>query len=72
MDVITPNEHGELVAGKVIFAPGSNLHVIRGAEGIEMFLLLVAGIVAFPAPLRSGSDSLVSSRVFRSTRKGWS
>jgi len=46
---ITPNEHAELTSGRVIASPGANLHVTRGCEGIEMFLLLVAGIVAFPA-----------------------
>lgn len=45
---VTPNEHATLV-GRVISSPGSNLNVTRGCEGIEMFLLLVAGIVAFPA-----------------------
>ena len=48
INVATPNEHGKLAPGRVISSPGSNLHVIRGCEGIEMFLLLVAGIVAFP------------------------
>ncbi len=49
INVVTPNEHAQLSAGRVISSPGSNLHVTRGCEGIEMFLLLVAGIVAFPA-----------------------
>ncbi len=48
INVVTPNEHAQLAAGRVISSPSSNLHVIRGCEGIEMFLLLVAGIVAFP------------------------
>jgi exosortase family protein XrtM len=49
IDRITPSEHAELTSGRVIASPGANLHVTRGCEGIEMFLLLVSGIVAFPA-----------------------
>ncbi len=45
---ITPRERAVLV-GRVISSPGSNLHVTRGCEGVEMFLLLAAGILAFPA-----------------------
>lgn len=52
INVVMPNEHAQLAAGRVISSPGSNLHIIRGCEGIEMFLLLVAGIVAFPASWR--------------------
>ncbi len=48
INIVTPNEHATLV-GRVISSPGSNLNVTRGCEGIEMFLLLVAGIIAFPA-----------------------
>jgi exosortase/archaeosortase family protein len=49
INIATPNERAQLRAGRVISSPGSNLHVTRGCEGIEMFLLLVAGILAFPA-----------------------
>jgi exosortase family protein XrtM len=49
INVATPNEHAQLAPGRVISSPGSNLHVTRGCEGIEMFLLLVAAIVAFPS-----------------------
>jgi exosortase family protein XrtM len=49
INTVTPNEHVQLSAGRVISSPGANLHVTRGCEGIEMFLMLVAGIVAFPA-----------------------
>ena len=48
INIGTPNEHATLV-GRVISSPESHLNVTRGCEGIEMFLLLVAGIVAFPA-----------------------
>ena len=49
INFVGPSEHARLVPGRVISSPSSNLHVTRGCEGIEMFLLLVAGIVAFPA-----------------------
>jgi exosortase family protein XrtM len=38
--------------GRNIISPGSNLHVTRGCEGVEMFMLLSAGILAFPAGVR--------------------
>jgi exosortase family protein XrtM len=49
INTVAPNEHAQLNAGRVMSSPRSNLHVTRGCEGIEMFLLLVAGILAFPA-----------------------
>ena len=48
VNVITPAEHVELV-GRTLSSPASNLHVTRGCEGVEMFLLLIAAIIAFPA-----------------------
>jgi exosortase family protein XrtM len=48
INAITPNEHAQL-RGRTISSPRSSLNVTRGCEGIEMFLLLVAGIIAFPA-----------------------
>ncbi len=48
INAVTPAEHATLV-GRVIYSPGCNLNVTRGCEGVEMFLLLVAGIVAFPS-----------------------
>jgi exosortase family protein XrtM len=59
IDCITPNEHAELTSGRVIASPGANLHVTRGCEGIEMFLLLVSGIVAFPASARQRAQGLL-------------
>ncbi len=47
INAVTPAEHAAL-AGRVITSPGANLNVTRGCEGIEMFLLLVSGILAFP------------------------
>jgi exosortase family protein XrtM len=37
------------VEGRNLISPGSNLHVTRGCEGVEMLMLLAAGILAFPA-----------------------
>jgi exosortase/archaeosortase family protein len=45
---VTPHERVAL-NGRIISSPGSQLHVTRGCEGIEMFLLLVAAILAYPA-----------------------
>ena len=52
INTVTPAEHVTL-AGRTLMAPdGANLRVTRGCEGVEMFLLLIAAIVAFPASLR--------------------
>ena len=53
INLLTPQESAHLTGDRVIASAGSNLHVTRGCEGIEMFLLLVAGIIAFPAGARS-------------------
>ncbi|MGO9803410.1 MAG: exosortase/archaeosortase family protein [Steroidobacteraceae bacterium] len=51
IDALTPDEHAMLV-GRTIRAPGSaTLRVTRGCEGIELFLMLVAAIAAFPVSL---------------------
>jgi exosortase/archaeosortase family protein len=49
--VLTPNDHVQLV-GRTISSPTSSLHVTRGCEGVEIFLLLIAGVLAFPAGWR--------------------
>jgi exosortase family protein XrtM len=49
INTLTPQEHVQLV-GRTLESPdGSNLRVTRGCEGIEMFLLLIAAVIAFPA-----------------------
>lgn len=48
INAITPDEHVTLV-GRTLSSPVSNLRVTRGCEGVEMFLLLIAAILAFPA-----------------------
>jgi len=52
INFITPNEHVELVGRTLVSPGGSQLRVTRGCEGIEMFLLLTAAILAFPATAR--------------------
>ena len=59
INIVTPNEHAQVGGDRVISSPGSNLHVTRGCEGIEMFLLLVAGIAAFPASWRRRLQGLL-------------
>jgi exosortase family protein XrtM len=58
INTVTPDEHVEL-AGRTIASPGANLRVTRGCEGVEMFLLLAAGIAAFPASLRRRVQGLL-------------
>ena len=37
------------LTGRIIETPGSQLRVTRGCEGIEIFLILAAAVLAFPA-----------------------
>ncbi len=48
LNTLTPGEPVEL-HGRTRATNTSKLHVTRGCEGIEMFLLLAAAILAFPA-----------------------
>jgi exosortase family protein XrtM len=58
INAATPGEDAALV-GRIISSPGSNLNVTRGCEGIEMFLLLAAGIGAFPAGWKRRAEGLL-------------
>jgi len=49
---VAPDEQVTLV-GRTISSPTSRLHVTRGCEGVEIFLLLVAAVLAFPAPWKA-------------------
>jgi exosortase family protein XrtM len=49
INTVTPAEHVELDERTLTSPDGANLRVTRGCEGVEMFLLLIAAIVAFPA-----------------------
>jgi exosortase family protein XrtM len=44
---VTSQEHVMRI-DRTLASPGSNLHVTRGCEGVEMFLMLLAAILAFP------------------------
>jgi exosortase family protein XrtM len=58
INTVTPAEH-VVLAGRTLASNGSKLHVTRGCEGIEMFLLLVAAILAFPASLKRRVQGLL-------------
>jgi exosortase/archaeosortase family protein len=49
INVVAGGEHTDL-EGRTLVSGATRLHVVRGCEGIEMFLLLAAGILAYPAP----------------------
>jgi exosortase family protein XrtM len=59
INVVTPQEHVRQVGRTLVSPDGSRLRVTRGCEGIEMFLLLTAAIVAFPAPLKRRARGLL-------------
>jgi exosortase/archaeosortase family protein len=59
INVVTPGEQAALV-GRTLSTPGSaGLRVTRGCEGIELFLMLAAAIVAFPASLARRARGLL-------------
>jgi exosortase family protein XrtM len=62
INVLSPSEHVDLV-GRTIASPASRLHVTRGCEGVEMFLMLVAAIIAFPASLKRRLQGLAVGAV---------
>lgn len=62
INAVTPNEHVEL-AGRSVTSSGARLNVTRGCEGVEMFLLLVAAILAFPATLEQRARGLLVGSV---------
>ena len=45
--------------GRTLVSGATRLHIVRGCEGIEMFLLLAAGILAYPASLVRRAQGLV-------------
>jgi exosortase family protein XrtM len=51
INMATPGEHVELL-DRTISSSGSHLRITRGCEGIEMFILLTAAILAFPSSLK--------------------
>jgi exosortase/archaeosortase family protein len=59
INAATPAERAVLVGRTIDAAGGPGLHVTRGCEGIELFLMLVAAIAAFPASLARRVQGLV-------------
>ena len=58
----TPNEHVVLI-DRTLMSAGANLHITRGCEGVEMFILLIAAILAFPANLGERAKGLLMGSV---------
>jgi exosortase family protein XrtM len=58
INAITPSERVTL-KDRTLVAATTRLHVIRGCEGIEMFLLFSAGIFAFPAMAKQRAQGLL-------------
>jgi exosortase/archaeosortase family protein len=58
INAMTPPPSVELI-GRSIVGDGARLHVTRGCEGIEMFLMLIAAVVAFPATLERRVQGLL-------------
>jgi exosortase/archaeosortase family protein len=50
INAVTPSQPVELI-GRTIGGEGTRLHVTRGCEGIEMLLMLIAAIIAFPTAI---------------------
>jgi exosortase family protein XrtM len=59
---VTPRESVQLIH-RTLSSPGSRLHVTRGCEGVEMFLMLVAGIIAYPASWAQRLNGLLTGSV---------
>jgi exosortase/archaeosortase family protein len=49
---VAPHEPIELV-GRTITSPNSHLRITRGCEGVEIFLIFVSAIAAFPSSWRA-------------------
>jgi exosortase family protein XrtM len=59
IDRLTPAEHVQLIGRRLVAANGPTLNVTRGCEGIEMLLLLIAAVLAFPASGRQRLQGLL-------------
>jgi exosortase family protein XrtM len=55
--LVDPHDNVQLT-GRTISSNNSKLHVTRGCEGVEIFLLLAAAILAFPASWSSRATGL--------------
>jgi len=52
INTLTPRDPVTLTGRSILRSNGSGIRVTRGCEGIELFLLLISGILAFPAAWR--------------------
>jgi exosortase family protein XrtM len=59
INTVTPREQVEL-KHRTLSSPGSNLRVTRGCEGVEMFLMLMSAVLAFPANWRRRIQGLLA------------
>jgi len=59
INLLHPTEHVQLIGRTLAFDAGAALRVTRGCEGIEMFLLLIAAILAFPASWQRRAQGLL-------------
>jgi exosortase family protein XrtM len=59
INTVTPAEQVQLIGRTLVSPDGANLHVTRGCEGVEMLLLLIAAILAFPSTLRQRLQGLL-------------
>ena len=58
INFISPDEHVQLIGRTISTQGGANLRIIRGCEGVEMFLMLAAGILAYPATWKRRAQGL--------------
>jgi exosortase/archaeosortase family protein len=52
LQTLTPRDGVELRERTIASAAGHNLRVVRGCEGVELFIMLIAAIFAFPTTIR--------------------
>ena len=50
--------------GNMLSGPGASLQIYEGCDGIEPVMLLVAGIVAFPAPVKHKLKGILYGSLF--------
>jgi exosortase/archaeosortase family protein len=60
INLLSATEHVHLIGRTLAWDGGAALRVTRGCEGIEMFLLLIAAVLAFPALWRQRARGLLA------------
>jgi exosortase family protein XrtM len=63
INLLSPADHVQLIGRTLALSGGAALRVTRGCEGIEMFLLLIAALLAFPALWRQRAQGLLVGSV---------